>query len=298
MDTDQLLAAVELGGTKSIALLARGHDILEQITVPTTTPDETLSQLQNQLRTWYAAEPFSAIGIASFGPVQLQQDQPDFGCMLDTPKPNWSQARVAPVLTEPFSCPWKFDTDVNGAALAEYKWGAGKDCDSVCYVTIGTGLGAGLLIHGTPIHGAMHPEVGHIKTRRAEGDSFGGACPFHGDCIEGLVAGPALAARFNADMRTVPDDHPVWQNVAHDIAELTATILLTTSAQRILYGGGVSTLRPFLLPMVRERVVKNLGSYLPFLDAQSAKETIRSPALGNEAGPRGALALAMAALES
>ena len=142
----------------------------------------------------------------------------------------------------------------------------------------------------------MHPEIAISSTRRVPGDTFGGICPFHGDCIEGLVSGPALAARFGAPAETVSDDHPTWPDVAADIAELAGTILLTTSAQRILFGGSVSTSRPFLLAMVRARLVAQLSSYLPFLNEASAEDIIRLPALGKEAGPRGAIALALEAL--
>ncbi|MFN7180293.1 ROK family protein [Hyphomonas sp.] len=296
MSGKQRFAGVELGGTKCIALLVEGNAILDQVSVPTTSPRETLPGVNQHLTRWQAEGGFAALGIASFGPLQLNPARPDFGRMLSTPKYGWSGADVAGTLTEGLTCPWNIDTDVNGAALAEYLWGAGAGCDSLCYITIGTGIGGGLLLHGRPIHGAMHPEIGHIRTRRMPGDTFGGICPFHGDCIEGLISGPALAARFGAPAETVPDTHPTWPDVAADIAELAGTILLTTSAQRILFGGSVSAYRPFLLPMVRTRLVEQLSSYLPFLNAASAEDIIRLPALGTEAGPRGAIALARGAL--
>lgn len=292
------VAGVELGGTKSIAILASGRDILEKVTVPTTRPEETLPRLRDALERWHHDGGFEAIGIASFGPLQLSKDLPGFGAMLKTPKPFWSGAAVAVQLTEPFSCPWMIDTDVNGAGLAEYRWGAGAGCSSVCYITIGTGLGGGLILNGQAVHGAMHPEIGHIRIRRVHGDTFAGACPFHGDCIEGLVSGPALAARFGMPADSVEESHPVWSHVADDIAELAGTILLTTSPQRLLFGGGVTTSRPFLLPKVRARVVERLGSYLPFLDSTSAEDIIRAPAFGNDAGPNGTIALALAALNA
>lgn len=292
------IAGVELGGTKSIAILASGTDILDKITLPTTRPEETLPRLREALERWHRDGGFDAIGIASFGPLQLSQGLPGFGAMLKTPKPFWSGAAVAAELTAPFACPWMIDTDVNGAGLAEHRWGAGAGCDSVCYITIGTGLGGGLILHGRAVHGAMHPEIGHIRIRRAAGDTFAGACPFHGDCIEGLVSGPALAARFGVPADSVGEHHPVWAHIADDIAELVGTILLTTSPQRVLIGGGVTTSRPFLLPLVRARVVDRLGSYLPFLNAGSAEDIIRPPAFGNDAGPRGTIALALAALNA
>lgn len=290
------LAGIELGGTKSIALLVEAGEIIDQVNLPTTSPDETLPRLNGQLLRWQAERRFGALGIASFGPLQLNSARADFGRMLSTPKPGWTGAEVASTLTRGLDCPWTIDTDVNGAALAEYRWGAGAGCESLCYITIGTGIGGGILVHGRTLQGAMHPEIGHIRTRRVLGDAFGGVCPFHGDCIEGLVSGPALAARFGAPAETVSDDHPGWSDIAADIAELAGTILLTTSAQRILFGGSVSTSRPFLLEMVRSRLVAQLSSYLPFLNEASVDDIIRLPALGKEAGPRGAIALALGAL--
>lgn len=296
MKPDMRIAGVELGGTKAIALIARGRDILHQVSFPTTTPEETLARLKHQLDQWHAEEAFGALGIASFGPLQLQPGTEDFGVMLKTPKPGWTGAPVAATLTAGLSCPSAIDTDVNGAALAEYRWGAGAGCTSLCYITIGTGLGGGLLVDGRPVHGAMHPEIGHIRIRRSAGDTFPGACPFHGDCIEGLVSGPALAKRFGALPASVDDTHPAWDHVASDIAELAGTILLMTSAQRILIGGGVGGARPFLLPMARERVVERLGGYLPFVTAGTIAGILRPPALGDQAGPLGAIALGLSTL--
>ena len=290
-------AGIELGGTKAIAMLADGDRIVDRKTIPTTEPDTTLGALRAQLDAWQLRAPIAALGIASFGPIQLSATRPDFGHILATPKPGWSGAPIVPLLTHGFTCPWRIDTDVNGAALAEYRWGAGIGCDSLCYITIGTGLGGGVLVAGQPVHGAMHPEIGHLRLRRTPNDPFAGACPFHGDCIEGLVCGPALHARFGMDPATVPDSHPLWRHVAADIAELCGTILLTTSAQRILFGGSVILSRPFLLPWVRALVVERLGDYLPFLDGDAAELILQPAGLGVDAGPLGAIALAQTALD-
>ena len=295
MTSDARFAGVELGGTKSIAVLSIGDMIIDRRRVPTTDPATTLAALREILDEWQAQGPLSGLGIASFGPIQIDRAGSGFGNMLPTPKPGWTGAPVAATLVDGLSCPWTIDTDVNGAALAEYRWGAGQDIDSLCYVTIGTGLGGGMLIDGKPVHGAMHPEIGHLHLRRVSDDPFAGACPFHGDCIEGLVCGPALHARFGMDPALVPDDHPVWDHVAADIAELCAAILLTISARRILFGGTVPLSRAFLLPSARRRVVERFEDYLPFLDEASAKTIIRPAGLGAEAGPLGAIALAQAA---
>jgi fructokinase len=165
-------------------------------------------------------------------------------------------------------------------------------------VTLGTGVGGGLVIDGRPVHGAMHPEIGHLSLRRATGDGFAGACPFHGDCIEGLISGPALAARFGSPPAEVPGDDPRWAAVASDLAELAGAVLLTTSAQRILIGGGVGLAKAGLLETVRTLLVERMGGYLPFLDRDTARAIVRAPELGDRAGPLGSIALALSALDS
>lgn len=298
MSAPRRFAGVELGGTKAIAVLAQGDRIVDRSVIPTTDPAPTLAALRERLGDWDRQAPLAALGIASFGPIRLDPRHPGFGDILATPKPGWTGATVARTLTQSLACPWRIDTDVNGAALAEYRWGAGAGATSLCYITIGTGLGGGVLIEGRPVHGAMHPEIGHLRLRRAAGDGFAGTCPFHGDCIEGLVSGPALRTRFGMDPAAAPDSHPIWRHVAEDIAELCGAILLTTSAQRILFGGSVALSRPFLLPWARARVVERLGDYLPFLDRDAADGILQPAGLGTEAGPLGTIALAQDALAS
>ena len=297
MTDDRLIAGIELGGTKAIAVLGRAGEVVEQRRVPTTTPHETLAALSRCLREWGADQPIAALGIASFGPIRIDPAAPDFGTILDTPKPGWRGADVAGILGSVVGCPFAIDTDVNGAALAEYHWGAGQGCDSLCYITIGTGVGGGLVVGGRPVHGALHPEIGHLRLRRAGGDTFEGACQFHDDCIEGLISGPALAARFGGDPALVAEADPRWLDVASDIAELAAAMLLTVSAERVLIGGGVGTGRALLLPLVRAVLQQKLGGYLPFLDAQSVQNIVCAPALGDTAGPLGAIALGLTALD-
>jgi fructokinase len=292
------IAGVELGGTKTILVLSEGKEILERLTIPTTTPGDTLAAVRRQLAIWSESGALQAVGIASFGPLQLDRQATTFGHMLETPKPGWRGADISGGVTEGLACPWRLDTDVNGAALAEYHWGAGEGAATLCYVTVGTGLGGGLLAGGRLLHGAMHPEIGHIRIRRVPGDTFPGVCPMHGDCIEGLVSGPALGARFGRPIQDVRDDDPLWGNVAADLSELAATLLLAVSPQRLLFGGGVISARPFLLPMMRKDALESLSGYLPFFNAQSAEEVISLPALGQDAGPMGALALALRAIDA
>lgn len=295
MEDAPRFAGIELGGTKAIAILARGDAMVERHSIPTGPPIATLGALRAILDRWAGAGALAGLGIASFGPIQLDPAHPQFGQILATPKLGWTGAPVAATLGAGLGCPVAVDTDVNGAALAEYRWGAGRHCDSLCYITIGTGVGGGLVIAGQPVHGAMHPEIGHIRLRRVAGDPFAGTCPFHGDCVEGLVSGPALAARFGRDPAVAADDHPIWRDVAADIAELCGAILLTTSARRILFGGSVALSRAFMLPWVREIVVTQLATYLPFITMDMVGAIIKPAGLGADAGPLGAIALAQAA---
>lgn len=299
--TQPLIAGVELGGTKVFVLRARGTEIVERLLVPTTTPDATLAAVQDILRRWQTEQAFAALGIASFGPLRLDRNAGDFGHMLPTPKPGWSGADIFGVLSGTLPCPAVIDIDVNAAALAEARWGAGAQeqglSDCLCYLTIGTGLGGGFALNGRPLHGAMHPELGHIAIRRADGDDFPGVCPFHGDCVEGLISGPALAQRFGKPGDQIEADDPRWDHVAHDLAQLISTILLMTAARQVLIGGGVGMGRANLLDRVRGKVLAQLGGYLPCVTPDNIDAILRTPALGEQAGPLGAIALALDALK-
>ena len=290
--SDRPLAGIELGGTKAIALVAVGSTIREQVSLPTRWPDETLPPLAEWLAERAPDGGFGGLGLATFGPARIGRDHPDFGQIAVTPKPGWSGA----ALVAPFAalgCPIALDTDVNAAALAEYRWGAGQGATSLAYITLGTGLGVGLLVEGRPVHGRLHPEAGHLQWRRAPGDDFAGACPFHGDCGEGLLCGPALAARFGQPPADVPADDPRWNPVAHDFAQLLASLILTVSPQKILLGGGVGLGAPHLLAAAIERVPALLNGYFPDVDLAVLEQTIRPAGLGAQAGPMGAVALAI-----
>ncbi|WP_319290864.1 ROK family protein [Sphingobium sp.] len=291
------VAGIELGGTKAIAVLAEGARIIRRQVVPTTSPAETLEALASTLGAWDAQTSLQAIGIASFGPVRLDRAEPDFGHMLDTPKSGWRGVDLISSLAVPFGRPFALDTDVNGAALAEYAWGAGVGCDSLCYITIGTGVGAGLVIDGRPVHGALHPEIGHMMPRRTATGDFAGICPFHCDCIEGLVSGPALEARFGKPGVDVEKDNPLWLEIAGEIAQMVVNVLLTTAARRVLIGGGVGMGQPQLLPLIQSKIVALLGGYLQYVNERSIADIVQHPALGADAGPLGAVALALAALK-
>jgi fructokinase len=298
MDSDAPhLAGIELGGTKTIVLRAEGMRIVERVRLETRAPAETLAAANRQLLAWHAARPLAALGIASFGPIGLRPDTADHGRMLPTPKPGWAGADILGALSAGLDCPIAIDTDVTAAALAHRLPAAGEAApDCFWYITIGTGLGGGLFANGRPLHGAMHPEIGHIRVRRAADPGFAGTCPFHGDCIEGLISGPALAARFGIRADEIADTDPRWQGVAADLGELLATLFLTTAPDRILLGGTVATRRPFLIGMAGAAMVASLAGYLPYVDAHAAGARVRLAPLGEEAGPLGSVALALSAL--
>lgn len=283
-------AGVELGGTKCVALLARGPgEVLARNVVPTSSPDETLDALAAILSGW----DFEALGIASFGPVDLGPRSPTYGHITDTPKPGWAGADVLGRLRANAAAPAAFDTDVNGAALAEMQWGAGRGFDDFAYVTVGTGVGVGLIANGLPMRGFAHCELGHIRVVRLPGDDFAGSCPFHGDCVEGLAAGPSLVARLGAErVNTLSADDPVWDSVAWALAQLCHAIVCAAAPRAIAIGGGVIDNQPHLLERIEALLVQSLHGYMTL---PPGEPYLRPPALGRDAGPLGAIALAMTA---
>ncbi len=292
------VAGVEIGGTKVLVSVGDGPDALAPpVRIPTTTPGETMAATVAALRRLVAEHgPVQAAGIASFGPLGVDPGQSSHGRILSTPKPGWSGTDVLGPVRGALGVPVALDTDVNGAALGEGAWGAAQGLADFAYVTVGTGIGVGLVSHGRPVHGLLHPEAGHILVRRdASRDPFAGCCPFHGDCLEGLAAGPAINARLGRPAETAGDDDPVWDLVADYLGQLCVTLLLVSSPRRILFGGGVG-LRPGLLPRVRERAVGLLGGYVASPDlADGMQGFIRPAGLGDRAGLLGAMALALRA---
>lgn len=285
-------AGVELGGTKCVAILANGPDaVLARETVPTTTPGETLGRLAAILSGWRASEDIEALGIASFGPVDLDQSSATYGQITSTPKPGWSGTDVVGPLRQAAGVAAAFDTDVNGAALAEMRWGSGRGIEDFAYITVGTGVGVGLVVNGKPTRGFAHCELGHIRVARLAGDGFAGSCPFHGDCVEGLAAGPSLAARVGADrVGEIAAEDPLWDSVAWAIAQLCHAIVCAAAPRAIAIGGGVVDNQPHLLERIERMLVASLAGYMQL--PQSAGY-IRPPELGRDAGPLGAIALAM-----
>ena len=288
-DAAPLLGGIEAGGTKFVLAVGPSpREIVSRTVIPTTTPDRTLAEVTH----WFAEHgPVVALGIASFGPVELDRASPNWGYITDTPKPGWAQTDIAGPLAKALACPVGFDTDVNGAALAEATYGAGGT--SLAYITVGTGIGVGLVTGGRPGHGAGHPQMGHIFPRRDREDfDFPGHCPFHGDCMEGLASGPAILARWGAMLSDLPPGHPAHTYVAGYLAQLCHTAFATVAVETIVLGGGVMQ-TPGLLDAVRERTFALGAEYLP----GRSRQQIVAPKLGQESGISGALQLAARAFE-
>lgn len=283
---------IEAGGTKFVLGIAESSGtILARHRLPTTTPEETLGAAT----AWFAGQgqPFAAIGLASFGPLNLDRTDPGFGCVTRTTKPGWSGADLVTPFTSAFGCPVGLETDVNGAALAEAQQGAGQGHRSLLYLTIGTGVGGGFVADGRLLHGLSHPEMGHIPLPRHPEDSgFAGSCPFHGDCLEGLVAGPAVIARWGCSLSELPDGHPGIGIVAWYVGQAIMAYQAILSPARIVLGGGVMD-----TPGLVERIIvcarERAAGYFP----GDLAEIVVRPALGADSGLLGALAIARDALE-
>ena len=282
--TAALVGAIELGGTKiNLAIGTGPDDIRAEAVVPTTDPATTLAAAIDFLR----AQPgLQAIGISSFGPVCLEKASPEWGNITATTKPGWSDTPVARLIGEALGVPVAFDTDVNGAAVGEYRWGALAGTSVGLYITIGTGIGGGAIIDGKPLHGRIHPEMGHIRVTRVPGDDFVGTCPFHGDCLEGLASGPAILKRLGRSLSDVTADDPGRALVIDAIGQGMASLALTLSPDRIVIGGGVAK-SPGFHADVTEAAFRWLGRYVAI-----PERFIVPPALGDRAGVCGSIALA------
>jgi fructokinase len=287
------VAGIELGGTKVLVTVGNGPAHYAQPRrIPTTTPDATiagivlaLEELRNE--GWH----FDAIGVASFGPVGLDRTQSDYGYILDTPKPGWKRIDVVGTLQRKFGVPVAFDTDVNGAAYGEGLWGASVGCAQHSYITVGTGVGVGICVDGRPLHGMMHPEAGHLLARKNPADSFNGCCEWHGDCVEGLISGPALWKRLGEDPGNVASSHPVWQLVGEYLGQLCAALTLIASPERIVIGGGIGA-RAEVLSATKESLLRCLNGYLPHEALRSvSSDYLVAPGLDPWSGLMGAIAL-------
>jgi fructokinase len=285
---------IEAGGTKWVCAIGTNPDDLHDVvTFPTTTPEETIVRAAD----FFASDgSVAAIGVGSFGPIDLQRDSPTWGWITTTPKPGWANTDVASALADALHVPIAVDTDVNAAALGEHRWGAAVGLDTFCYITVGTGIGGGGMVNGQLMHGLVHPEFGHMRVPHdRERDPFDGVCPYHGDCLEGLASGGAIRARWGK-AAAAGDDERVWQLEAEYLALGLVNVICTLSPERIVLGGGVMK-QPQLLPLVRSQVRELLAGYIdaPEFSGDLA-EYLVVPALGDRAGVLGSLELARSAL--
>lgn len=302
MSTQPLIAAIEGGGTKFVCGLGRSPDeMLATHRVETTTPDETLDLVCDWLSQMkHQHGPFEAIGVGTFGPVDLDPQSETYGYITSTPKPGWQQTDVITPLKDRFKVPVGFDTDVNAAALAEFLWGAGQGMDPLIYITVGTGVGGGVWVNGQLLHGALHPEIGHLavppplNSLAVNPDC---QCPFHKSCVEGYVCGPAIAKRWGVRAEMLPVDHPAWEEIADVMAHALMNLTLTLSPKRIILGGGVMA-QPQLIPRIRGKLISHLNGYLLIPQLQrEIEQYIVPPGLGSHSGLLGSLALGRMALQ-
>lgn len=294
-----LYGGIEGGGTKFICAIGdQAGNLLSELRFPTTTPEETLGQsisfFQEQA---HALGKLAGIGVACFGPLDPNPGSPTYGKILPTPKPGWAGVDIVGALENGLHLPIAFDTDVNGAALGEWRWGAAQGLDTFVYLTIGTGIGGGGLVNGKLIHGLLHPEMGHVPLpHNLDIDPFKGICPFHGDCFEGLACGPAIEQRWGQKAETLAPDHRAWQLEADYIAQALCIYICTLSPQRIIIGGGVIQ-QPQLLPLIHQKTLNYLNNYV---QSESILKRIDKyivlPKLGSRAGVLGAIALAQMVL--
>ena len=290
------VAAVEAGGTKFRAALIDGNlNILEQVRVSTTMPGETIGAILNFFREQRAAgHDVSALGIASFGPLHVDKDAASYGSIAPTPKPGWAGTPLLNLLQEELQVPAEIQTDVEAAAVAEHRAGAGRGFDSIVYVTVGTGIGAGVLVDGRPFRGRDHVELGHMPVKRVEGDTFSGICPFHGDCLEGMASGPAVEQRWGSSPSTLDGRDEVWNLEADYLGQLARVLTYSFSPDRILFSGGVGA-RKALAPRIATATIRHLGGYS--VSHANNDDLVATASLGNDAGLIGAALLAHSVLD-
>lgn len=289
--------AIEAGGTKFNCMLADEHSrILAQTRISTTSPSATLAAAADFFKQPQLGFALQALGIASFGPVELNPQAKHYGWITHTPKPGWAHTDLVGYFRQALALPIGFQTDVNAAALGEWHFGAAQGLRNFVYVTIGTGIGAGIVSHGKLVQGISHPELGHMYIpQKALWDSFQGTCPFHKNCLEGLASGPAMAARWNAPAETLSADHPAWVLQANYLALMCVNITVMFAPQKIILGGGVMQHAP-LFALVREQFNQLMAGYGQGQELSDLNTYITPPGRSEQSGILGAWVLAKSAL--
>ncbi len=284
-----IYGGLEGGGSTFECVVGTGPEsVAASSTIPTTTPSETLSEVAG----FFSAHDIDAVGVATFGPLDLDPASPTYGHLFVTPKPAWSGTDVVGTLAAALGVPVTIDTDVNGAAIGEGRWGAAQGLDTFIYVTVGTGIGGGGLVNGKPMHGLMHPEIGHVRIPRHPDDDFPGNCRYHGDCLEGLAAGPAIADRWGRPADDLGEHAEAARALeAFYLGVTMANLTLTISPQRIIIGGGVLAM-PGLLEATRAVMLDTLAGYVEVASDSDVSGYLVAPGLGSRSGVLGALVLA------
>lgn len=288
--------ALEAGGTKMVCAIGdETGKIYEQISIPTTTPEETMPKIIEYFKAKEQEGHIDALGIAAFGPVDVKPDSKTYGTILDTPKLPWRQYSILNAMKEAFDIPMGLDTDVNGSCLGEMTYGTAKGLDSVLYLTIGTGIGAGIAIGGQLVHGMLHPEAGHILIAPAPEDENHCVCPYHKNCLEGLAAGPSIEKRWGAKAVNLVDRPEVWELESDYLAQALVNFILTVSPQRIILGGGVMH-QMQLFPLIRKKVLEKMNGYIRTPEMADIDTYIVPASLNDDQGIMGCIRLAELAM--
>ncbi len=288
-----LYGAIEAGGTKMVCGIGtETGEILDRVSIPTRTPDETMPEIVS----FFKDKEIVALGLACFGPIDLHKDSATYGYITSTPKTAWIDYDIVGYLKKELNVPIGFDTDVNGSLLGEVTWGCGKGLSDVVYITVGTGIGGGVMSGGKLLHGMLHPEVGHILMRRYPEDNYAGKCPFHKDCFEGLAAGPAIEERWGCKAIELADKDEVWELESKYIAQAIVNYMMTLSPQKIILGGGVMH-QEQLFPLIRKKVLEMNAGYIKTKELENIDQYIVPASLNDNQGIMGAVKLGMDAVE-
>ena len=282
--------ALEAGGTKMVCAVGTAQGkILERISLPTRSPEATMPELLG----FFQGKGLAAVGIGSFGPVDLDKNSPTYGSILATPKLSWRNFPIVQEFQKALQIPVGFDTDVNAAALGEATWGCTQDVRTSIYITVGTGVGMGVIVDGKPYHGMIHPEAGHIYMNRHPNDPMErGVCPYHANCLEGLASGPSIEKRWGKKAQELAGRPEVWELEAYYLGQAICDYILVLSPEKIILGGGV-THQEHMLPLVRKEVQSQLGGYLQGKGLDHLDSYIVPISLGDNQGVMGSVKLAM-----
>lgn len=287
------LGALETGGTKMVCAIGNENgEILEQVSIPTTTPEETMPKVID----YFKDKNIEALGIACFGPIDLHRDSKTYGYITSTPKPGWANYPIVQTMQEALNVPVGFDTDVNGSLIGEMTWGCAQGLTDAIYITIGTGIGGGVMTNGKLLHGMLHPELGHMMLAKHQDDPYKGKCPFHNNCFEGLASGPAIEERWGKPGKELTDQEDVWELESYYIAQALTALIMSLSPQKIILGGGVMH-QESLFPLIRKKTSEMINGYLKTKELEDMDSYIVPASLHDDQGIMGCLKLAMNEME-